>query len=414
VRILVLTSSFPPQLGGVETYLLELVHALDAHDVTLVVPEAGARAPDDHGLAVRVQSYRDRDTLSAWRAQTRLWRAGGLPARSPRLAMILALNRTLSRRTARQADALSRIEGSFDLIVGGTVFPSGLLGALRSAASGTPYTLIAHGAEILAWRSRPTHHALLREVVRGAASIGAVSAYTAGLVEAEGVARERIHRVDPGIDPGPFLDLAAPARERVRMLQQSLELEGRRVLVTHGRLDPRKGHDVVLRALPKILERHPRSLYLITGAGPSEASLRVLARELGVASNVRFAGAIVPADVPSVFECCEVMLMISRQIGTNVEGFGIVCLEAAAAGKPVVAGRSGGVPSAVADGETGILVDPESPAEVAEAVGSLLDDPARAKAMGVAGRRRVLESFDRRAFRERITRWIDASVAMHG
>jgi phosphatidylinositol alpha-1,6-mannosyltransferase len=135
-----------------------------------------------------------------------------------------------------------------------------------------------------------------------------------------------------------------------------------------------------------------------------------MTRERGLEADVVFAGAARPEDLPALYAACDVFVMASRRIGDNVEGFGIVCLEAAAAGKPVVAGRSGGVPDAIEDGVTGLLVDPESPTDIAEKISLLLRDPARRARMGEAGRQRVVREFDRRAFRDRVRSLIEAAL----
>jgi phosphatidylinositol alpha-1,6-mannosyltransferase len=190
---------------------------------------------------------------------------------------------------------------------------------------------------------------------------------------------------------------------------ERLGLSGKRVLLTHGRLDPRKGHDVVIRALPEIVAQHPDVVYLVTGTGESEPVLRELASSLGMGSHAVFAGVVGEEALPEIYSLAEIVLVPSRRVGFSIEGFGIVCLEAAAAGKPVIAGRSGGLPSAIVDGETGVLVDPESPRAIAGAALALLGDPARARAMGRCGRARVVRHFDRRAFARRIADFVAAA-----
>ena len=127
----------------------------------------------------------------------------------------------------------------------------------------------------------------------------------------------------------------------------------------------------------------------MVGQGSYQPALRALAEEAGVADRVRFLAGISDDELPLAYALADVYVGVSRQTARDVEGFGIALLEASASGKPVVAGRSGGMPDAVRDGETGLLVDPEDPASLARAIGALLDDPVRAAAMGAAGRRGV-------------------------
>ena len=137
-------------------------------------------------------------------------------------------------------------------------------------------------------------------------------------------------------------------------------------------------------AIQLVLASHPDVVYLVTGKGESEDTLRRLVGELGLGDHVVFGGSV-PADLlPGLYHACDVFVMASRRLGSSVEGFGIVCLEAAAAARPVIAGRSGGVADAVEDGVTGLLVDPEDPEAIGGAISRLLEDPRLARRMGEA------------------------------
>jgi phosphatidylinositol alpha-1,6-mannosyltransferase len=167
------------------------------------------------------------------------------------------------------------------------------------------------------------------------------------------------------------------------------------VILTVGRLAERKGHDIVLRALPTVLRKFPETRYLIVGTGPEEQRLRHLAVELGVAEQVVFAGRMPDEDLPDCYAACDVFVMVSREIPAkgDVEGFGIVYLEANAQGKPVVGARSGGVADAVEDGVTGLMVDSTDPENVADAILRLLANKDWAACLGIQGRNRVRTEF---------------------
>lgn len=156
-----------------------------------------------------------------------------------------------------------------------------------------------------------------------------------------------------------------------------------------------KGHDTAIRSLALVRAKVPNARYVIAGGGPLHDYLARVADSLGVAAAVEFLGDVPDATLSDVYRSADVLLTLSRESGSGggAEGFGIVCLEAAACGVPVVAGRSGGLPDAVEDGVTGVLVDPTNLGAAADAIVSLLTDPARARAMGEAGRKRVLEGF---------------------
>jgi phosphatidylinositol alpha-1,6-mannosyltransferase len=179
----------------------------------------------------------------------------------------------------------------------------------------------------------------------------------------------------PGLDPAPLA------------LHYGLPVG--RWLVTVARLVPHKGIDTAIRALALLAPRYPDVRYAIVGQGGYRPALEELARRVGVADRVHFLSDVSEPRLPLAYALADVYVGVSRRTEREVEGFGIALLEAQAAGKPVVGGRSGGIPDAVREGETGLLVDPEDPAEVARAIAVFLEDPGRAAAFGRAGRTAV-------------------------
>jgi phosphatidylinositol alpha-1,6-mannosyltransferase len=189
-------------------------------------------------------------------------------------------------------------------------------------------------------------------------------------------------------------------------------LDGRPLVVCVSRLVPRKGQDVLIRAMPAIRSRVPDAALLIVGGGPYERTLRGLAAEHGDDSVV-FGGLAGDAHLPRYYAAGDVFAMPCRTRlgGLEVEGWGNVFIEAAACGKPVVVGDSGGAREALVDGETGLLVDGRRSEAVADAVASLLADPDRARAMGRAGRARVLRDHAWPAIAERLAGWLRSAAA---
>lgn len=221
-------------------------------------------------------------------------------------------------------------------------------------------------------------------------TVVAISDWTAGLARRvlesldlpEVAARVRV--VHLGTEPAHFkpgVD-ATSARRRYG-------LDGGPWLLTVSRLEWHKGIDTVIRALPAIRAAHPGTRYAVAGAGDRGPQLERLAVEVGVRDAVRFLGAVPDAELPGVYNAADLYVGASRYHELMAEGFGISLVEASACGLAVVGGRSGGVPDAVRDGETGVLVDPDDPAAVAAAVVALLGDPERRKRLGAAGRRAV-------------------------
>ena len=167
------------------------------------------------------------------------------------------------------------------------------------------------------------------------------------------------------------------------------------MLLTVARLVPRKGHKVSIAAFAKICGEIPSAHYLIVGTGPEEEKLRAMVKEAGIENRVTFAGFVSGEDLPDIYNVCDVMLMANRQEENgDVEGFGIVFLEANAAGKPVIGGRSGGAVEAVVDGVTGFLVNPDDADELAGILRRLFLDRTLREALGEAGANRVRSDFN--------------------
>ncbi|MDA0747911.1 MAG: glycosyltransferase family 4 protein, partial [bacterium] len=178
---------------------------------------------------------------------------------------------------------------------------------------------------------------------------------------------------------------------------EQLGLQNKKVLLTLARLDQRKGHDTALRALASL--NRSDIVYLIGGKGREEPRLRELTSQLGLESQVRFLGFVPDADLPTIYNLCDIFVMPNRvtegtQLSGDIEGFGISFIEAGACGKPVIAGRSGGAVEAVLDEQTGLLVDPRTEIDTAAAITRLLDEPGLSATLGAQARQRIQREFD--------------------
>ena len=271
-----------------------------------------------------------------------------------------------------------------------------------------PYVVYAHGNEILnsmqlkRWQKG-------RLALQRAERVLAVSQFTANLVQKAGVDCDRIEIVYPGCDVNRFRPL--PARMDLR--QKLLGSRWRdRVILTVGGLVARKGHDMVIRSLPRLRQTVPEVTYLIVGDGPYRGQLEALARALGVKDRVIFAGSKPNEELPDIYALCDVFVMASREQleECDVEGFGLVFLEANACGKPVIGGRSGGIPEAIVDGVTGFLVNPHDPEEIAKVLEQLLTDSDFAIRLGHQGRLRVFREFQWARVGDRVQGILDSIV----
>ena len=367
-RTLVVTNDFPPRVGGVQQYVSNLVRHLPPDRVAVVAPNWPGWREHDRGLPFPVHRF----------PPTFLWPTGEL---------------------ARKVRTVARETGA-EVVLFGHGLPLGLLGPGLSR-QGPPYVVATHGAEY--WFAlTPGLAAALRLATSRARKVLAVSRFTGRVIRTVVPDAVPLSLLPPGVDTERFRpDLSG---EEVRSRHR---LSDRPLVVCVSRLVPRKGQDVLIRAMPRVLRREPDAALLIVGGGPDRRRLEQLAAELPRGA-VTFAGEVPDSELPVHYAAADVFAMPcrSRLAGLEVEGFGIVFLEAAAAGKPVVAGDSGGAAEAVVDGETGLVVDGRHEDAVGEAVASLLADPSRAHAMGKAGRARVERTFAWPRIAGTLARWL--------
>lgn len=284
---------------------------------------------------------------------------------------------------------LHRTEG-LDVVACASWFPAGLVAYLMWLFRKTPYLVWAHGSEIVDdWRTprrvvKSCLRPLKKLILERSAGIVANSRYTETLVLNQGVSPRLIHVVTPAIDLNRFTPSPPTAAARSRYRKGASHC-----LLTVARLDPHKGHAMVLRTLATSLRDIPGIRYLIAGSGPQEAALRNLALSLAVERQVDFLGYVPDEDLPDLYRVADIFVMPSGVLPGRldyVEGFGIAYLEASACGKPVIGGRSGGSEDAVVDRVTGILVNPEDQAEIGWAIRTLIQDPVLAQRLGRTGR----------------------------
>jgi phosphatidylinositol alpha-1,6-mannosyltransferase len=263
----------------------------------------------------------------------------------------------------------------------------GILANLNRRITGTPYITFAYGTEFLRYPPGSRRGRMVRRIIDESARTFCISEFTRRALAERGCSPDRLSVMCPGIDRLPT---NLPGQEEAR---DRLNLHGGPVLLSVSRLVPHKGHDTVLRALPRLRSRWSGLQYVVVGKGVHEAALRQLAQAVGVAEAVRFVGYVPDGDLANYYAACDVFVMPSREEQGSVEGFGISFLEAAAHGRPAVGGRGTGAEDAIADGVSGVLVEPTSEVALAEAVSELLTDEGRRLTMGEAARVRVAAEF---------------------
>ena len=366
---LLVTNDFPPRVGGIQRTLEALWRELPPERVGVFCPDWDGAAAYDAGAPFRI--FRQPERF--------LW--------------------PTSRIAGRIEDA-ARAMGAEVLLFGAT-YPLALLGP-RLADRGLPYLSAAHGFEY--WLSiAPGTHALVRHATSRATRVPVLcSAFIARTVRTAVPRSVPVSVLYPGADVTRFRpDLVTDD------IRDALGVGASPLIVCVSRLVARKGQDTLIRAMPAIRRRVPDAALAIVGGGPGEDRLRAMAAELP-AGVVAFSGQVAEEDLPRYYAAGDVFAMPCRTRlgGLEVEGWGNVFIEAAACGKPVVVGDSGGARESLVDGETGLLVDGTRVETVADAVGSLLADPERARAMGTAGRERVLRAHTWPAIAARLASWL--------
>ena len=352
---LLVTNDFPPKIGGIQSYLYELWRRLPAGDTTVfTTSHAGDRRWDAR------QRFR---VVRAHESQF-------LPTRS----------------LAQRIDALAREVGA-DVIFLDPWLPLGHLGPRLRAA---PYVVVVHGAEVTVPGRLPGTRRLGARVLHGAAGVVAASEYSAR--EATRAARRPLRGivVPPGVDHERFRPIDAAERASVR---HAFGLHAEQPLVLGvSRLVPRKGFDTLLSAVAHL---GPDVQVALAGSGRSQRALEALASKLDLGPRARVLGRVPDGALAALYASADVFAMPCRDrwLGLEAEGFGIVFLEAAAAGVAVVAGRSGGSHEAVIDGVTGLVVDGRNLDVLVGALRTLLDDAEVRGCMGHAGRKRAVREF---------------------
>jgi phosphatidylinositol alpha-1,6-mannosyltransferase len=354
MRTLVVTNDFPPRPGGIQAFVHALVSRLPGGEAVVYAPQWKGAAPFDA--------------------------AQGFPVVRHTGSLMLPVPDVL-----RRARDVARAEGC-DRVWFGAAAPLALLakplGLARSVAS-------THGHEV-GWALLPGARQVLRRIGRDVDVVTYLGDYTRRRLAPALGPQATLAQLPSGVDTDLFHPGAGGEQVRRRY-----DLGDRPVVVCVSRLVPRKGQDVLVRVLPEIRRRVPDAALLVVGGGPDLERLERLASAAGVREHVVLTGSVPWEQLPAHYAAGDVFAMPcrTRRGGLEVEGLGIVYLEASASGLPVVAGRSGGAPDAVLEGRTGHVVDGTSDAQVTDAVAGLLADPERARALGAAGRAWVQEQW---------------------
>ena len=361
-QLLCVTNDFGPRAGGIETFVIGLIERRPfGSTIVYTSAQAGSAEYDarwlkDFGVTV----IRDKSKIL-------------LP----------------TPRVARALRKLIKKEG-IEVAAFGAAAPLGLLSASMKKAGVKRTVALTHGHEVW-WAKVFPFNLFMRRIGATVDSLTYLGEFTRTAISAA-LSKEAAHamvKIAPGIDVDHFKPVEAAS------LRAELGLTNKKVIVSVGRLVHRKGQDHLIESMPAILKVHPDAHLLLVGKGPYLEHLAKLVAKNGLQDSVSFIGRIQYAELPAYICCGDIFAMPSRSrlMGLEVEGLGIVYLEASACGLPVIAGKSGGAPDAVIDGTTGLVVDGTNNDEIAQAAIALLSDPSKAQQMGAAGRQWIIDEW---------------------
>ena len=371
-KILLVTNDLGPRAGGIESFVLSLVERVPKGCLIIYTSTQKGSAPFDAQLLERFGAVVIRDR-----------------------AKILLPTPRVNRRAVK---ILKQYQ--IKTVWFGAAAPLALMARQLRTSGATNIVALSHGHEIW-WAKIPVLKQLLRKIIKDVDHLGYLGQFTKSEIAKASNQIDKFAQIAPGIDTDHFMPKSARAD-----LIKKYRLEDRRVIVSVGRLVHRKGQDKLIESLPKILQSFPDAVLLLVGEGPIKQMLKNTAKQSGVTNQVIFAGRVQHIDLPDYICLGEVFAMPvrSRFAGLEVEGLGIVYLEASACGLPVIVGNSGGATDAVIDGVTGLLVNGSDTDQIADAVCKLLTDQSRAKAMGLAGRGWVIENWQINTWSEKFNK----------
>lgn len=362
-KILLVTNDFGPRTGGIETFVIGLLERISDHEVTVFTSQQGDTSEYDQQwfekFGVRVIRDRSKILLPSWRVS----------------------------RAVKEVVASHNIE----IVVFGAAAPLALMSSALRKSGVKKIIALTHGHEVWWAKIFPFNFAIKRigKSVDHLTYLGEFTRQAISKALTDKSAKEMV-KIAPGIDTAHFIPQPDAMQKR-----KDLGLQDKKIIISVGRLVHRKGQDKLIEAMPNVLRKIPNAHLLIVGVGPYKNHLEKLVNKLSLKEDVTFAGRIMYDRLPSYLSAADLFAMPSRSrfFGLEVEGLGIVYLEASACGIPVLAGNSGGAPDAVLEGVTGLCVDGTNVAEIASALIEICSDAERASHMGAAGRNWIVDQW---------------------
>lgn len=351
---------FPPEKGGIHDYAYGLISQIPAEEITVLTNKI---------KDVTASEQFDQKTDFEIIRKRIFWDSNKLLLILSQIVLVLQL---ITLKWRKKTDEIHFVN----------IFPVGIAGPFMKFFFGVKYFPYVHGLDVMGMVNSKLFPLLLF-ILKRSDKVIANSQYTKSKLVELGIPEMQIVIIPPGLNVSKLVsdsDLSEDIRDKY-------DLHGKKVMITVSRLVERKGHDVTLKAISQLITRIPNLKYLICGDGPHKEHLELLVRQYGLESVVVFTGGITDLELHQLYECSDLFIMPSRDIKEkgDVEGFGIVFLEANYYRLPVIAGNSGGIPDAVKDEVTGYLVDPLDESEIAKRIEELITDERLARTMGNNG-----------------------------
>jgi phosphatidylinositol alpha-1,6-mannosyltransferase len=375
LKTLLITENFPPKSGGSGRWFWELYSRLPKNEYEILAGEDPAAAKYDSDANIHI--LRGNLTSSEWGFKSSV----GLKFY---FKSVLLARKIIKQRQITQLHC-------------GRVLPEGVIAWLLNLFTGIPYVCYVHGEDLETAQSSREQYFICGQVIKRAKAIICNSQNSANIVAKFGAqAASKTQVLHPGVDS----ELFVPKPKNEKSLT-SLNWINKRVVLTVGRLQARKGQDMMIKAIPEILKATPNFLYAIVGEGEELDSLVKLSAELKVDQHVQFLRGIPDEQMIECYQQCDLFILPNRTINNDIEGFGMVLVEAQSCGKPVIAGDSGGTKETMLLGESGFIIDATQPSNIASTVVGMLADEKKLKDMGSKGREHVLQSLDWKALVQR-------------
>lgn len=377
-KILVLTENFPPISGGSGRWFWELYSRLPREQVLIVANdiEGGSEFDETHDLnIIRIPLHSSEWGLKSIKGLRFYWRC------------IKQIRKIIKQHNITEIHC-------------GRVIHEGVTAWLLKLLTGIPYLCFIHGEDVETAASSREQYLLVKQAVKNSNMIICNSQNSANLVVDLGYsASNKLHVLNPGVNAKQFIPFTED-----KDFKESMGWSGRKVIITVGRLQERKGQDMMVRAMKKIKSIFPESLYVVIGDGDCKGILEQLVASEGLSKHIAFHSNLTDEEMIQCYQQCDLFILPNRTVGSDIEGFGMVLVEAQSCGKPVIAGDSGGTRETMLVGETGFIIDCTQEKVISETIIELLKQPERLAEMGSKGRLHVEKTLDWEAHAQRASK----------